>query len=186
MLISTSMFISTILCRKRHLSFPAFFLGQHSPYKSRSTGYEKNLLIGEQIAYLKNWSPLRWEAKIKKWQSCLPSHRHLVLWWRKRPSLWVFENNSAIIFLFLHKIIYQYCDHSLEPSLQDHSNEGGNNMLSWRNMKIISVTTYMGLLMGTALQEVWVYISQNNLLWKCNKLLYEWEWIQILYTSINW
>ena len=41
------------------------------------------------------------------------------------------EDNSKIIFSFLNKNIC--CDPSLEPSQQDGSNEGSQNMLLWRN-----------------------------------------------------
>ena len=42
------------------------------------------------------------------------------------------EDNSTIIFLFLKESIC--CDPSLEPSWQDGSNDGSQNMLLSRNM----------------------------------------------------
>ena len=42
------------------------------------------------------------------------------------------EDDSKIVFLFFNKNIC--CDHSLEPSQGDSSNDGSKNMFLWINM----------------------------------------------------
>ena len=43
------------------------------------------------------------------------------------------EDNSILFFLFHIENIC--CDHSLEPSRRDGSNDGSQNMFLWRNME---------------------------------------------------
>ena len=97
------------------------------PFQDRVYSLRKEFALRVEISFLKELTPLRKAAKMKMTLLSLKVYALTVLQIRSN------RGNLGIIAILLHKNIV--CVPPLEPSRQEGSNEGSQNMLLLRNKK---------------------------------------------------